>query len=117
MNRAYNAKEVIKRYNSIMFSISREHLTIGTGFSEGTENWNLRDLVSEMQYTLDIYEDQGCVYWEEAHDPYQPKRSNGVGQFYYEWVLTKNKMKRFIKAYEPFIEGMECSEGHSSIYD
>lgn len=113
----YNAKQVIKRYNDIMFSISREHNTIGTSYSEGTEMWNLRDLVSEMQYTLDMYEDTSCIYWEEAHEPDQPKNSKGVGIWYSEWVSVKNKMKRFIKAYEPFIGDMICHEGHCSIYD
>lgn len=106
-----------KKYNEIMFSINREYLTIGTDKSQNTENWNLRDMVSEMKYTLDIYADPQGMYWEEAHDPSQPKRSNGVGQWYYEWMQTMRKMERFIDNYARHIGYMECHEPHNSNYD
>lgn len=110
-------KKAIKSYNDIMFHISREHNTIGTSYSEETENWNLRDMVSEMAYTLEMYESTSCIYWEEAHDPYQPRRSDGRGKFYVEWINDKARMKRFIKKYESFIDGIECATGHCSNYD
>ena len=39
-----NMKSAIKRYNGIMWGMGYDHLTIGTSLSEGTENWNIRDM-------------------------------------------------------------------------
>ena len=106
-------KKAIKWYNDIMWDICREHLTIGTRLSEGTEHWNLRDMVSEMQYTLDIYDDPGTIYWEDAHDPYQPEDRS----WYRQWYNEKARMKRFIDRYKNEALQMECTEGHCSRYD
>lgn len=111
-----NIKTAIKRYNDIMISIAREHNTIGTRLSEDTENWNLRDMVSEMQYTLDLWNDETSLAWQDAHDEFQPVY-NGRKEWLYNWQKEKSKMKRFIDAYKPFILGIECAIGHSSIYD
>lgn len=108
-----NMETAVKRYNNIMYSVCREYLTIGTSFSEHTGGWNLRDMVSEMQYTLDIYDDPDCIYWQDAHDESQ----HWSKPWYKEWVSEKGKMKRFIEAYEPFITDMICTQGHCSKYD
>ena len=111
-----NMKSAIKRYNDIMNSICREHNTIGERLSEGTEKWNLRDMVSEMQYTLDLWNEPGSVAWDDAHDDCQPIR-NGRKAWLYNWQKEKARMERFITAFEPFIDDLECAESHSSIYD
>ena len=41
-----NMKSAIKRYNGIMLGMGYEYLTIGTILSEGTDNWNIRDMVA-----------------------------------------------------------------------
>lgn len=107
----------VKRYNKIMFSICREHLTINTDFSEGTDNWNLRDLVSEMQYTLDIWQDQTCMPWLDAHYEKQPRYNHSCGDWLYNYRLEVAKMKRFINTYKNYIDDLECIEDHCSIYD
>jgi hypothetical protein len=111
-----NMKTAIKRYNDIMNSICREHNTIGERLSDGTENWNLRDMVSEMQYTFDLWNEPGSVAYDDAHDEFQPVR-NGRREWYYNWQLEKARMKRFIEAYEPFIGDMECAISHCSRFD
>ena len=40
----------IKRYNAMMNEMGYEHNTIGEGWSDKTENWNLRDMVAECDY-------------------------------------------------------------------
>lgn len=45
----------LKRYNAIMESIGKEHLTIGTGLSEGTKDWNLADMVAECKMAKGIF--------------------------------------------------------------
>ena len=46
MIKELNMKRAIKRYNDIMNVIGYEHNTIGTRYSEGTENWNKRDMLA-----------------------------------------------------------------------
>ena len=111
-----NMKSAIRRYNDIMECIGREHNTIGTRFSENTGSWNLRDMVSEMQYTLDIWNDPDCIAWQDAHDESQPIY-NGRPEWLYNWQKEKARMRRFINAYKSFIDGFECSVEHCSIYD
>jgi len=111
-----NMKTAIRCYNNIMFDIAREHNTIGTSFSENTSNWNLRDMVSEMQYTLDIWNDPDCMAWQDAHDESQPIW-NGRKEWLYNWQKERARMKRFIDTYKPFIDDLECAVGHCSKYD
>lgn len=103
----------ITQYNNIMRDICREYNTIGTSFSEGTEGWTIRDMVSEMQYTLDIYNDEGCIYLEEAHDETQPADK----PWYKEWINQKRRMERFIEKYKGEAAKAECTMRHCSIYD
>lgn len=105
--------KAIAQYNEIMSSICRAYNTINTSFSDGTKNWNLRDMVSEMQYTLDIYDDESCIYWEEAHDDSQPAHKPWLK----EWINNKARMKRFIKKYKDEALKMECVQHHSSCFD
>lgn len=104
-----NLKRAIERYNDIMMRIGYEHNTIGTHFSENTENWNLRDLVSEAQYTLDCYYEEGHANGDMRYsdDEYERKL----------WKSETGKLKRFIDAYEPFIKDLKCSTGHCSRFD
>lgn len=103
-----NMKTAIKKYNEIMMSIGYEHNQIGTEFSEETDNWNLRDMVAEMDYTLSTYYEEGHVNHDMQYDGSDWKKMR---------VSEIGKIKRFIKRYEPFIKNMECAEPHSSNYD
>ena len=102
-----------KRYNEIMYSVCHEPVTIGTIYSEGTEGWNLRDMVSEMQYTLDIWNDEGSIAWMDAHDEFQPKGR----PWYHNWYNEKARMKRFIDRYKDEALKLECVDGHCSKFD
>lgn len=113
-------KQAVKTYNAIMFSVCLEHATIGTNFSENTDGWNLRDLVSEMQYQLDMWTDPDCMSWQDAHDPIQPVdviNGRSRKRWLYEWSKSKARMERFINKYKPLIKGLTCTVGHCSIYD
>lgn len=102
----------IKQYNNIMYDICRDHLAIGELHNE-TLGWNLRDMVSEMQYTLDRYEDPDCIYWQDAHDEMQPSHKPWLK----EWQNQKARMKRFIAKYKDEALKMICTENHCSKYD
>ncbi len=106
----------IKRYNDLMNRLCLEHLTIGTSLTEDPkekEKWNLRDLVSEVQYHLDVYNDPNCVYYEEAHNTYDRDHKN----IYNQWRNDIGRMKRFVERYEKEAMAMECYQGHCSRYD
>ena len=103
----------VTMYNNIMFDICHEHVSIGTSLSEGTENWNLRDMVSEMQYVLDLWEDETSMAWMDAHDETQPSHK----PWYKNWLNEKARMKRFIDKYKYEAMKMEVTEGHCSRFD
>lgn len=107
----------VTQYNKIMFDICREYDTIGTSYTECPESrnqWNLRDLVSEMQYTLDVYTDPNCMEYEDAHsETWDGKRS----PYFKEWQSLTRRMKRFIDKYKAEALTMECMECHCSRWD
>lgn len=100
--------KAIARYNDLMETLAYEHLTIGTNLSEGTENWNLRDMVAECDYLLSTYFEWGHVNCDMMHgDEYERKA----------WRSETGKLRRFIKRFKPYITEMNCTEGHCSRYD
>lgn len=106
-------KDALKTYNHLMADLGYEHNTIGTNLSEDTEDWNLRDMVSEAQYTLDMFNDPNSIHYADAHDQFQPAGK----PWYKQWINEKARLKRFIEKYEDEAMEMECSTGHCSCYD
>lgn len=100
-----NIEVATTRYNGLMIDNGYEHNTIGTRLSENTESWNLRDMVAEVDYLL-------STYYEDGHANHELK-----DEYPKEWRSVVGKLKRFINAYEPFIDGLKCSTGHCSKYD
>jgi hypothetical protein len=65
-------------------------------------------MVAEADYWLSCYYESGNVRNDFRFDS---------ADDYKVWLSETGKLKRFIKAYEPFIEEIECTEGHCSKYD
>lgn len=101
-----------KQYNNLMMDIGFEHNTIGTEFSENTDDWNLRDAVSETAYTLEIFQDPDSIFYADAHYEFQPHR-----QWYARWYREIGRMKRFINKWKDEALTMHCAVNHSSDYD
>ena len=97
----------IKRYNDIMNSIGYEHKTIGEPLSEDTENWNLRDMVAEVDYVLSCYYEDGHILGDMRYDEDDIRI----------WRNETGRLKRFLNRYVPFITDMICTTGHCSKYD
>ena len=104
-----NIESATKRYNNIMFDLCYEHNTIGTRYSENTENWNLRDMVAECDYVLSCYYEDGHCNGDMRYSDDENERKM--------WKSETGKLKRFIEAYKPFIKDMKCVCGHCSNYD
>ena len=85
-----NMAKCIDRYNLIMCYCGYEHSTIGTEYSEGTEDWGLSEMVEEAEYLL-------SCYYEPGHCRCEDKREDRA-----RWVSETGKLKRFINAYKPF---------------
>ena len=117
----------IKKYNALMYRLALDHNTIGTRLSEHTEEWNLRDMVSECQYQLDQFSEYGTCQWESLHalDDIDKDTDDTWEQRYYadhidEVNSAKADMKtlrQFINTYKKDISEMECHEGHCSMWD
>ena len=102
-----NLKSATERYNGIMLGMCADHLTIGIpSYSEGTDDWNLRDMVAECDYQLSTYYDPGCTNYDMRCSDDEDERK--------AWRSETGKLKRFIAAYEPFIRDMVCTESHGS---
>lgn len=100
-----NIKRAIRTYNNIMYDLGYEHNSIGTKYSEDTDNWNLRDMVAECDYVL-------STFYEEGHCNESLRYSD-----YIKWKSYTSRLKRFINNYNKYILDMKCESGHCSIYD
>lgn len=126
-------EEAKKRYNTMMNDFALEHLTIGCRLSENTDNWNLRDMVSECQYQLDVCYEEGNDnnegqypdYWEITAEDILNKRkydyltshNESEEELHKEWLSKTRRLRNFIRKYESAALTMECSEGHCSRFD
>ena len=108
--------KIIKRYNNLMYSLGREHVTIGTEDTEepeSTNKWNLRDMVSEVQYWLDSWQSDDSIYREAAYDTSLPDHKEVYSQYRNDLA----RMERFIARFENEALTMKCTEKHCSRYD
>ena len=104
--------KAVKKYNEIMDSLCREHLTIGTSLTEQPEEkakWTIRDLVAECDYQLSLYYEGGCDNGDLRYSDDPDERA--------VWRKDTGKLVRFINHWKPYIEGVKCHEYHSSKYD
>lgn len=77
-----------KQYNKIMNAIGREHLTVGTSLSEGTEHYGIKEMLQECKEQL-------ATYTEWGHCNYDLKQENRK-----TWISETGKLKRFIQKYD-----------------
>lgn len=104
-----NMETATKRYNDLMYDLCLDHLTIGTSSSEETAGWNLRDMISEAQYQLDLYYEESSLANEMRYSDNSEERAI--------WKSESGMLRRFIKAYQPFVKEMKCTAGHCSKWD
>lgn len=113
-------EEAKTRYNRMMNAFALEHLTIGERLSENTENWNIRDMVSECQYQLDVCFEDGNAnsegrYTRELMERYGYSPEEAI-DIHAEWLSKTTQLRNFIKKYKTVMEE-SCTEGHCSCWD
>lgn len=110
-----------KRYNKMMNDFCLEHLTIGDRLSENTENWNIRDMVSECQYQLDVCFEDGNSNSEGRYTheliEYYGYDEEDAKQEHARWLSKTTRLRNFIKKYKEIAMTMDCSDGHCSKFD
>lgn len=82
-----------ERYNKLMFSLALEYRTIGTEYSEDTENFTIQDMANECKYWHD-------TYYEEGHLNNALKDEDRN-----MWKSQKDRLWRFWNKYKDVKEG------------
>ncbi len=129
----FNFEQAKAEYNSIMFDYCWEHCTIGTRFSEDTDGWNLRDMVSEAQYHLDTCYEEGHAENEGRYPEYRKIDSSCIlseekyrrvirhneqeKELHEYWLRKTRRLRTFVRKYKKHIEQLECVSGHCSDFD
>lgn len=114
-------EKATKQYNEIMYDIGLEFLTIGTRFSENTDGWTLRDMVSEMQYQLDVcYEDGNAN--AEARDIEFLMDAYGMDEEtaradHAAWLKKTRRLRAFINKYKTEALKVGHVTSHCSKFD
>lgn len=76
-------EKVKERYNKLMFSLALEYRTVGTNYSEETENFTIEDMANECKYWHDTYLEDGHLNCElQKEDPVK-------------WRSEKDRLWRF----------------------
>ena len=82
-----------KKYNEIMENLERGHRTIGTPFSQGTDNWGLAEMLDEVKQIYDTYNEIG-------HKNNQLKTEN-----FQMWKSHTASLRGFLSSYAKHYEG------------
>lgn len=94
---------IIKSYNHLITDFGYEDKTIAPGTDR--ENWNLRDMVSEVEYIRSTFYDKDHVN--------SKLRAEDEKDFY----NRTSRLRRFIRVYKPLIDNLVTHTSHNSKYD
>ena len=98
-------KQLVKGYNELMLKLGYPEKTIGLEVSGDTANWNVRDIIAEIEYIRSTFYDKNHENGKiRDEDPLTFNRST-------------NSLRHFIRKYKPYIEGVEATAKHNSKYD
>lgn len=98
-------KQLIRGYNQLMIDLGYKEKTIGLDFSVDTENWNVRDIVSEIEYIR-------STYYDKDHDNAKLRTEDPKAFDNITW-----RLRYYIRKYKPFIEDIKAHTAHNSKYD
>lgn len=99
---ALYSKYSLNKYNDMMRELNHESGVIGDGQNE---NWNLRDMVSEVEYLRSLYYTKGHERNKlKVEDPTSFNRQT-------------NRLRHFLRTYRDHIDDLVVTEKHNSKYD
>ena len=98
--------KVKAKYNDIMDALGYEHKTIGNDWSDGTEDWNVRDMVAECDGVLN-------TFYESGHSNEALKNSDSAEDKAF-WRRSVKNLCKFIKDYNSQAKDMVCNGYHCS---
>lgn len=101
----YDMDQLIKSYNTLMIDLGYQDKTIGLEFSGDTANWNIRDIVSEIEYIRSTFYDKDHVNAKLRDE--DPKTFDKI-----TW-----RLRYYIRTYKPYIEDVKATTKHNSKYD
>lgn len=95
-------KYTLTKYNEMMIDLNHESGVIGSGENE---NWNLRDMVSEVEYLRSLY-------YTKDHERNKLKVED-------PFLFNKqtNRLRYFIRTYKDHIADLVVTTKHNSKYD
>ena len=94
---------IIKAYNQLLTSIGVEDKTILQGTDR--ENWNLRDMVSEVEYLR-------STYYDKNHPRSQLRETDPI-----HFKRHTYRLRTFLRKHRDDIDGLEVTVKHNSKYD
>lgn len=123
-------KEAVEEFNDLMIFEGKARRTIGTKYSRGTEDWNLRDMVSECQCALDRYSQEGTTAWYGLYCIKECKATlfdwldHETSRILATKIITNadakarvKNLQNYIEQYGKDVKGMKCNAVHDSFWD
>lgn len=99
---AIHFKYVLTYYNDLMYTINNESGVIGPGKNE---NWNLRDMVSEVEYLRSLYYTPGN---DRSNLRYTDRKT---------FNRVTARLHSFLRKYRDHVGDLVVTEKHNSKYD
>ena len=106
LGRNYSA---LNEYNEIVNDLGLEHLAVDRKSKFGTSKWNLRDMVSEIDYQYSTYKENGHFNNDCLHSSDRNERLHAMREC--------KRLKRFISKYSADTSKLKCYENHCSRFD
>ena len=98
-------KQLVKGYNQLMIDLGYPDKTIGLEFSGDTANWNIRDVVSEIEYIR-------STFYDKDHENAKLRDEDPKA-----FIRFTQRLRHFLRKYKSYIEGVEATVKHNSKYD
>jgi hypothetical protein len=96
------SKYILNKYNDMMIELNHESGVIGNGQND---NWNLRDMVSEVEYLRSLY-------YTKGHDRNKLRAEDPV-----LFNRQTSRLRYFIRTYKDHIGNLVAYTNHNSKYD
>lgn len=102
---AFDFNRLVQTYNKLMLDTGHLDKTIGLEFSGDTDNWNVRDIVSEVEYIR-------STFYDKSHDNAKLRYEDPI-----LFNILTRRLRYIVRKYGPYIEDVKATTKHNSKYD